>query len=772
MTGTARPSGGDRISASPTRRHTSIATKLAGAATALILVVTTVVYISLTRYQREALLHSKEVAAAAVSRLFADWCAAGVVFEDDLTIREALTTLGRNEEVEYAGVWVVDASGRSGRRLGELRRGIPEALTAVSPGMQILRRADRVVLSSPVRDQSGKIVAMAVAAFSLARENAAIIRVAHTTLALSIAVALGFILVIRLISRFAISIPLAKLVLAAKQLEEGRSGELDVQSNDEVGQLANAFRNMATAIRDREDRINAGNRNMRLVLDNVGQGFITLDPEGRMSPERSKVVDEWFGSADRGLPFWEYLRGTDATAAVWFELGWTALGEYVLPMELCLDQLPALVKKEGRTFELAYRPLLDKERLTRLIVVITEVTARIERERAEQVQREMMSIFRRILSDRAALDGFFTEADSLVVSLLEISASAEGEAGEKPDGGLLRRRLHTLKGNCALFGIESVAQLCHELEDLVGDSPRSLSAAEAQRLRAQWNEVKQMYGELTEGRSEIAVELDRGEYESFLSELRTRLGEDNLVATAMTWQFEPATKRLAVVGEQIRALAARLGKAVVEMVYEPTTLRLPPRKWGPFWSTFSHVVRNAVDHGLETGAERVAAGKTRNATVTLGLSCHKDEVVVTIHDDGRGIDWPKIEEKAKQLGLPHTTRAELEEALYSQGLSSRDEVTSTSGRGVGLGAVRDVVRDLGGRLEIQTDAGRGTTFRCYLPQAMLFDDVGGAGGLAHPRDEHRWAVPSLPSAGKETAALATYESESASESAAPGSAPV
>jgi two-component system chemotaxis sensor kinase CheA len=149
---------------------------------------------------------------------------------------------------------------------------------------------------------------------------------------------------------------------------------------------------------------------------------------------------------------------------------------------------------------------------------------------------------------------------------------------------------------------------------------------------------------------------------------------------------------------------------------------LPPRKWGPFWSDLAHVIRNTVDHGVETAAERAKAGKAPNAAVVLSILTEGPQVVVSIQDDGRGIDWAKIAERARLRGLPCGTRSELEEALFAEGISSSTAVSSTSGRGVGLSAVRAVVRDLGGYVEIQTEAGRGTTFRCSLPHTMLVDE--------------------------------------------------
>jgi len=97
-------------------------------------------------------------------------------------------------------------------------------------------------------------------------------------------------------------------------------------------------------------------------------------------------------------------------------------------------------------------------------------------------------------------------------------------------------------------------------------------------------------------------------------------------------------------------------------------------------------------------------------------------VVVTIRDDGRGIDWERIATVAQERGLAHESRADLEEALFTDGVTSRIDVTEISGRGVGLGAVRTLVRQMGGRLELESQTGQGTTFRFVMPQALLTDE--------------------------------------------------
>jgi signal transduction histidine kinase len=697
----------------------SVGGKLAGATIALFVLVTLGIYLKLSRYQRDNLLQAKEVGASALTRLFADSCAAPVVFDDAAALRESLATLGHNQEVEYAAVWAVESPGQGngggkvGRLLAELRRGEPELVTEVPRAMSLRRDAHRVVPVAPIHNVTGVTVAVAVAAFSLAREEHVIANVERTTLLVSSGVALGLTLLLMAMARLLIVGPLGKLVVAAKQLEEGGNAKIEVSSNDEVGQLAVAFRSMAAAITVREERINNRNRDMRLLLDNVGQGFITLDMDGGMSEERSRVVDVWFGAASASSKFWEYLGRIDPIVGEWFEVGWGAIQDNLMPLSLCLEQLPKVIHKDERTFELAYQPITKGERIDKIIVVITETTARVEGERAERRQREMLSIFRRLLSDRTAFEEFFAEAAALVQAIV---------VDRGADLSLLKRQVHTLKGNCALFGIDSISECCHLLENRLNESAGPLSSDDQARLRALWADVEEMRAELIDDGAKARVDVDRADFQGLLDDLRRGVAYDTLFRTVTTWEYEPASKRLALMAEQVQRLAVRLRRAPVDVVREPTTLRLPPHKWGRFWSVIAHVIRNTVDHGVETAEERAKAGKPAQARVILAIAREDHRVVVSIEDDGRGIDWARIAESARHRGLPCETRFQLQEALFADGISSSMDVTSTSGRGVGLFAARALVRELGGDVEIRTERGRGTTVRCILPEAMLVDD--------------------------------------------------
>ena len=150
----------------------------------------------------------------------------------------------------------------------------------------------------------------------------------------------------------------------------------------------------------------------------------------------------------------------------------------------------------------------------------------------------------------------------------------------------------------------------------------------------------------------------------------------------------------------------------------------------------SHLVRNAVDHGLETPAERTAAGKPDTGEIRLEARHRAGMLHITLTDDGRGIDVERLRARAIARGLvakavaDQLTELELLEFLFLPGFSTKDQVTEISGRGVGLDVVQSMVKAVGGSVRVATQPGRQTVFTLQLPITMsviraLLVDVGG-----------------------------------------------
>jgi chemosensory pili system protein ChpA (sensor histidine kinase/response regulator) len=135
-----------------------------------------------------------------------------------------------------------------------------------------------------------------------------------------------------------------------------------------------------------------------------------------------------------------------------------------------------------------------------------------------------------------------------------------------------------------------------------------------------------------------------------------------------------------------------------------------------------HLLRNALDHGLESREARLAAGKSATGELTLTVRQVGNEVVLELADDGAGIDFARVAERARAQGLVATgirpTDAQLVECIFKPGFSTASKITQISGRGIGMDVVRTEMNALGGRVDVATRAGNGTTFTIYLPLTL------------------------------------------------------
>jgi len=153
-----------------------------------------------------------------------------------------------------------------------------------------------------------------------------------------------------------------------------------------------------------------------------------------------------------------------------------------------------------------------------------------------------------------------------------------------------------------------------------------------------------------------------------------------------------------------------------------------------------HIVRNAIDHGIESVQERVAARKDAQGCIKINAFQRGNHVVISVSDDGKGIDRAALFARAESLGLisadAEWSDREILNLIFTPGLSTQSVVSETSGRGVGMDVVRENVLALGGAVEVESIAGRGTTISMTLPitLAIVQSLIVGVG-------EHRFAIP-------------------------------
>jgi two-component system chemotaxis sensor kinase CheA len=599
---------------------------------------------------------------------------------------------------------------------------------------------DLLEVAAPVVGEDGELLGTVRYGLSTKRMRDALLtaqadsarRLRHSFLWIGLLVSLSVVVGLLLSRRQAVRItrPISDLTLAAQTLAAGNLGvRVSINSEDELELLGASFNRMvqdlATSyghleemnhtleqkVSDRTLALAHKNRDMRLVLDNVDQGFVTLSPTGVMALERSRQVETWFGEAEGAATFWQYLSRTSPQFAAAFELGWSQIIDGFLPLGVCLAQLPERLDHQGRSWSFRYLPFQRDDDLEGVLVAIADITERLLRERDDAAHAELMQAFKHLLRDRAGFEVFFSESSQLVSSICERRLEA--------DAVVHKRALHTLKGTTASMGLVTIAQSCHALESELAEDGR-LSDARLEALAARWQEMTSHLlssGALQAQPTVEVPERDYAELVTLAADAATPRAE--LHRRLRSWQGEPVERAFRRLAEQTMGLARRSGRGELRVLIEAPGVRFDRAQFGSFFSELVHVVRNAFDHGIEPPEERVSRGKPAVGTLTLRASRRADELEFQIGDDGAGIDWDRVRIAAEQRGLPHASHADLLDALCADGLTTRSEVSALSGRGVGMAAFKQRVTALGGSLDVRSVRGEGTTWIARFPTAAL-----------------------------------------------------
>ena len=232
--------------------------------------------------------------------------------------------------------------------------------------------------------------------------------------------------------------------------------------------------------------------------------------------------------------------------------------------------------------------------------------------------------------------------------------------------------------------------------------------------------------------SDFKVPLQR--LSNVTAELQEGVMKTRMQPIGNAWQKLPRVVRdlCAELGKQIalemEGAETELDRQVLELIRDPLT----------------HLVRNCADHGIESAAERLAAGKPAKGTIRLS-ACHQGgHIIIEIVDDGRGLDMARIRAKAVELGvageaeLAAKSETEIGNLIFMAGFTTAKQVTSISGRGVGMDVVRANIEQIGGTVELKSVAGAGTTFTVKIPLTLAI-----VSALIVEAGGERFAIPQL-----------------------------
>ncbi len=657
----------------------------------------------------------------------------------------------------------VDLAGAKGR-LNTAYLAVQEALTT-----KMLDSTDFDMTPEAFHGLTGQAFAESLAIGETLARNADALLVARLTvlqtqrnlvfvimlLGLGILIA-GFVAAYTSIMRGLNGLSVAVNTMAAGDL----AARVKITSRDEIGDVSEQFNRMVERLAERTAQLHEKTNDINAMLQHMPQGILTVVSEGRVHPEYSAYLAEILETTDiSGRKAMDLLfSGTDIGSDLASQIDTTiaaCVGEDRMNFDLNAHLLPGAatrISPDGRNknLDLTWSPICDDDgNVEKILVCVRDVTElkRLEAE-ASQQRHEMQMIEQLLKISQEKFHEFAGSAQEFIsrnAALLEAATETNNDLVAQ-----LFRNMHTIKGNARTLGLLALTNVAHEAEQAYDALRKNPSANLDKRLlldqlRLVTNGLEE-YRALNDaklgrkgpgrrGSAERYAMVERTSLDRMISEIDAihldAVHRDTLAAVLKQVKLDlrligtaPICEILAAAFESLPALAKDLGKEAPRISIADNGIRIRTQAGELLRNVFMHLCRNAMDHGLETAAERLAVAKPPIGVIHLELAIDQEVLTIRMGDDGRGLALSRL--RAKGLAgklLPAGSGASDEDVaglIFAAGLSTANQVTDVSGRGVGMDAVKEFLSREGGSIGvILTDQNVGGDFRSFEFQISL-----------------------------------------------------
>ncbi len=492
---------------------------------------------------------------------------------------------------------------------------------------------------------------------------------------------------------------------------------------DEEAQSKNKVQEMAAELgrinHDLDQRIEERTRFARSILNSMNIGLLRIEASGRIANDFSKVALELFSKKDfKDKYIWDLFDfdHEGESLSIFKSLIDLIIGEDQANLLLNEDLLPKSHRAGDRLIELNWSPFLNGNQVEAILLLARDVTyvTGLEQERKGQLDQ---ANFIMLVAKHGVekMQNYLQEEIQGLQRARRILASTTMFAIIEKFGTL--RIIHTIKGNTRSFGLSEISKICHTLEDSILAS-RSQPLLQSQALglidtmAAQllsYEQMIQKYFVAEIQRFSRPLQALEGKIQTLkASEHRESLklaDEMQWIITAMNYDLLGEINL--VLKDQIDDLALQLNKDPPELRIQADRILIESKKVHRLHSILNHLIRNAVDHGIEPRDIRLAKGKDSKGLIEIQYYARDGRMICAIRDDGAGLQLDRLYNKYLQdHKLPKGTRptmGTIANLVFKSGLSVKDEATSISGRGIGMDAVRDLCLEIGAEISIRMD---------------------------------------------------------------------
>jgi PAS domain S-box-containing protein len=546
--------------------------------------------------------------------------------------------------------------------------------------------------------------------------------------------------------------------LTKKTVEIGSSGDFSgrvlSEGKDEIASLGTSINTMLSVLASNHAEIQMKSAEMQLLMNTVPAGLVSLDEQFTINPHFSHAATKILGQdVLAGKSFLDVLGLTQGREAERKKL-WDFLDFFKQALLPEKDMAPLNPMEElsyahsGSSCWLRIRYyLIDRQgRPNHILAVIEDITE--EKKLTEQVarsQRENLQL-KAIAENPDLFREFLAETRHIIEAVRSAADTVDTKKASLPVVHEIFRGVHTIKGVAGSFGLFALAEVSSELEDSLSllREESAITPEAIDETKAALARLSNVFFEIVENARRLLgddIEKETGVYLRIpLEELKRHMAEirempideslkhvmidkikEEIIRRLRSLLVVPAKRGFARAVKIVPGLIQRLGKnARFNFVGQDSPIDCEAA--AELNTPLVHLLRNAFDHGVETPDERAATGKAEQATVTLSVERKNSHLVISLSDDGRGLDPDRLKSVACRKGVStpgesdRLTKEEAYALIFRPGFSTADTISDVSGRGVGMDAVlTSVKKNLGGNLRIESEVGKGTTFIISIP---------------------------------------------------------
>jgi two-component system chemotaxis sensor kinase CheA len=549
------------------------------------------------------------------------------------------------------------------------------------------------------------------------------------------------LLLVAYLLRRRIMLPLRHLTLVLEQVAAGQQvdeipthvQQADVELLQAIGRIGNLNQQLELTVQKRTAAI-------QNLLNYAQQGFFTVHSDLMVGEEYSSPCTRIFGRDIAGchLPDLFYPDNDQEKQLLKeiFEECFTQTDE--LKRELVVSLLPEELSIGHLTISAEYKIIEDESGVTaEIMVILTDITEKrsIEQQMVQDrlVSQMVVQVVTHMEETHLILSEFKRFCEMGIVDNMNSQRPLEQRLL------VIYKRIHTFKGSFALLQFPNIVPRLHELEtqlkELIDQAEKGAGEHSLQFLRslklhtwvdADLKALTDILGEemLFQQQRDQTVKIQREDWLMLESKLTKALAEPqhlDLLAELRGVRNRPFRELVAHYNDYLILSSERLGIVMHPIRMEGEEVSVDGQRFLLFSQSLIHVFRNIVVHAIEQPEERLSQGKDERGTVTLCINQVGDMLVVTISDDGRGIDPKKLRERLLSKGicdeetLQHLSDEEVIPYIFRDELTTTESVSEMSGRGIGLSAVKDEADKLGGTVTVSSSPGQGTTFTFTIP---------------------------------------------------------